>query len=299
MKRKYLFFIFLIVLLFIVICSGLLFLGCQDSNVVAQKNMVYGNGAVINIWIDSYSRLDVLKDHNVKYLFVDVGDTDSDGKIKTPAGEITGFLDFVHAYEKKNGYDFILLAYSEIITDNYNINSPDFKVNFVSDYIRLSSIGFDGVLVDIENIKYQERETYLIILDELNRSMPNSIISAYAGAIGYDTSNSWEWTPDFYSSVSSKVDIISAPAYDSDKTTSDEYISYVKEQVRRINSGNYKSYFLFAVPTHKGSPETIDNSLSAYKESFAGNPKFLGVTVFAEWTAKQDDWKTFEKYLNP
>ena len=299
MKRKYLFFIFLVVLLFIVICSVLLFLGCQDSKVVVQKNIVYGNGAVINIWIDSYSRLDVLKDHNVKYLFVDVGDTDSDGKIKTPAGEITDFLDFVHAYEKKNGYDFILLAYSEVITDDYNINSPAFKDNFVSDYVRLSSIGFDGVLVDIENIKYQDRGTYLGILDELNRSMPNSIISAYAGAIGYDPSNSWEWTQDFYSSVSSKVDIISAPAYDSDKTTNDEYRSYVKDQVSRINSGDYKSYFLFAVPTHKAAPETIGNSLSAYKESFANNPKFLGVTVFAEWTASQDDWKTFEKYLNP
>ncbi len=260
-----------------------------------------GSCTVVNIWIDSFSRLDVLKDHNIKYLFVDIGDTDKNGKIKTPENEITSFLSFISSYEKAKGYSFILLPYSEVNSAYYDIDSRVFQDNFIRSYAHLDSLGFDGLLIDIENINPGQRQSYISLLNSLRNNLPkNAIISVYAGALVDNISSDWEWDYSFYESVSSHVDLVSASSYDSNAKNADDYKEYVSDQVDRITSGNFSSYFFFAVPTHKDYPETIENSLLAYTESIKKHPKnnFLGLCVFAEWTADDKEWFVFEKYIN-
>ncbi len=294
MKKKALFFIFFVLFLLIFVMA---FLSKKESK--SKITLEKGNGAVINIWIDDFSRLDVLRNHKVKYLFVDVGNMDDYGKITTPETEIKNFLDFMNKYEKEKNYDFILLPYSEVIASDYNIASESFKGNFVNDYVRFAGMGFDGLLVDIEGMPSEVRGDYLDLLARLRKRLPpNSVISVYAGSLS-DSPNEWEWGSSFYRQVSYRVDLISATGYDTDLTNPDEYKGYIKEQVSKITSGNFNTKFLFAVPTHKPYPETVENALSAYTSEIRNHPEnnFLGVVVFAEWTADKQEWDVFEKYI--
>lgn len=300
MKRATLVFGIFFVLFFIILISLFISPKTSENSLSADKiSLENGNGAVINIWIDNFSRFDTLKNHGVKYLFVDVGDTGKDGRIKNPEKEIKSFLDFINSYEAQNNYEFLILPYSEIITDDYDITSEVFKDNFVDDYSRLNSMGFEGILVDIEKIGPDQKQSYFGLLERLRERLPkNSVIAAYAGALS-DSPNEWEWDKTFYKSVSDRVDIISAPGYDSGLMNEEEYKEYVKNQVGAIVSGNFSSKFLFAIPTHKDPPETIENALEAYSEELDKHPQnnFIGVCVFAEWTADENEWATLEKYI--
>ncbi|MFH1332277.1 MAG: hypothetical protein ABIH63_03250 [archaeon] len=303
MKRTTLTLIIFLILFLILLVTFVIFSNPveEEGPVVYNKTIMLepGNGAVINIWIDSFSRFDKLKDHGVRYLFVDVGDTGKDGKIKTPESEIKDFLDFIGRYESENNYDFIILPYSEVIAEDCDISSESFKNNFVWDYTRLDSLGFDGILVDIEGIPLAERAGYLSLLERLReRLQKNSIISVYAGALS-DSHNEWEWNYDFYKSVSERVDLVSASGYDSDIADAAEYKTYIRDQVALLSSQNFNTYFLFAVPTHKDYPETIDNALSAYTSEVKKYPenKFLGICIFAEWTVNEDEWKVIDRFI--
>lgn len=262
---------------------------------LTNEKLVYGDGIVTNIWLDNISKLDILKEHNIKYLFIDVGGTGEDGRIETSKEEIKEFLNFLNLYEQKNNYDFILLPYSEINSYIYNLNSS-FIENFIIDYADLVGMGFDGLLVDIEAVPFNKRDVYIELLEKLDILLPkDAIVSVYSGSLE-DSQNEWEWGYAFYREVSERVDMISIPSYDLGLSSKEEYQDYVKEQIRRIASNNWSSYFLFAVPTHKEFPETIENALSVYKselKKYPGN-NFLGVCIFAEWTISDDEWNIFK-----
>src|SRR3990167_1573833 len=107
---------------------------------------------LLNIWILEDERLNVLKESGVKYLFVDVGDTNINGQIETPEKEIRDFITNLNSYESANSYDFTILPYSEINTYTYDIESEEFQDNFIADYLNLIKLGFDGVYLDIEPV---------------------------------------------------------------------------------------------------------------------------------------------------
>jgi len=257
---------------------------------------VNGNGIVINIWLDSYSRLDILTENSIKYLFVDVGDTGKDGSLTTNKEEILAFLDFLSGYEEISDYDFILLPYSEINTLVYDLN-PGFIENFIVDYTNLVSMGFDGLLVDIEPVPFDKRKIYLELLDTLKKRLPErAIVSVYSGSID-NSENEWEWDYGFYKEVSERVDIISLPAYDLGFNDKEEYQDYVKEQMNRINSQTWSSAFLLAIPTHKDFPETAENALMVYSEMVkAKNNPFIGFSIFSEWTTESGEWDMIQKF---
>ncbi|MEM4266903.1 MAG: hypothetical protein QW404_02520, partial [Candidatus Nanoarchaeia archaeon] len=187
---------------------------------------------------------------------------------------------------------------SEIITDNYYITSETFKQNFIDDYVHLYDMGFDGLLVDIEKIDPDMKDDYLDLLNRLKLKLgDDAIIAVYAGALS-NSDNPWEWNHDFYQSVSERVDLISAPLYDSDMTDNESYKAYVKGQVTSISSAGFNSKFLFAIPTHKEPPETIDNALAAYNDVLHDNKNFIGLCIFAEWTTDTNEWSVFEKYVD-
>lgn len=264
---------------------------------IPSKILPRGSGIVTNIWIDNES-LYRLGRNNIKYLFVDVGDTGKDGRIKTPRNEIFEFLQLIDKYENNNNYKFILLPYSEIDTEVYDINSKEFQKNFIQDYRDLLDWGFDGILVDIEPVKPQDKQAYLDILDNLSYNFPNnSIISVYSGGIAEkSTDNPWEWDVNFYKTVSKKVDIISVPGYDTGIKSRMEYQNYLADQISLLSKSNLDSYLMFAVPSHKNEPETIKNALSVYyKQNKSDN--FLGPVAFAEWTMDSNDWKMFSDLL--
>lgn len=261
------------------------------------KILEKGNGIVINIWMDS-ERFDVLKEHGIKYLFVDVGDTGQDGKIITNRRDIERFLDEVKEYEKENSYYFIILPYSEINTYNYDVDS-DFENNFIKDYLEFFEMGFDGVYVDVEPVR--DKESYLNFLEKIKRGFPDdAVIGVYSGAVSNRLvvfmGNEWEWRSGFYKQVADRVDFIFVPGYDSGLTSEKKYKDYIKRQIKELSSENFNCYFMMGVPTHKIGVENLENALEAYSSS--ENNKFIGVAVFAEWTTSDYEWGVFEEWVD-
>lgn len=270
----------------------------NNANTIAVEHK---NAIVTNIWLDDEARLDKIRNNNIKYLIVDVGGTDKNGNLLTPKEDIVYFLNFINKYEQNHSYSFILLPYSEINTETYNITN-NFENNFIVTYCNLTLMGFDGVFVDIEPVKFNYRNAYLLLIDKLRQKLSKEkIISVYSGHIAQrqDTNNYWEWNNDFLKKVSEKADIISVPVYDTSYKTKKDYQNYVINSVDTILKNNWSSYFFLGVPTHKEYPETLANAMDIYsRETKKYNSGNLGVAIFAEWTIDNNEWKTFSRYLS-
>ena len=250
-----------------------------------------GNSAVINIWIDSEERLDRLKENEMKYLFVDIGDTGLNGRLLTSDSEILSFLDFVSDYEEKNDFDFVLIPYSEINTQRYDFTLSEFQENFISDYKKLVNLGFDGVYVDIEPVSIDERYEYLRFLERLNNEFSDEILVVYSGHFNYKRSDSdWIWDNDFFVDVGNRVDLIFLGLYDSGSESDEDYREYIKDQLEVANLE--KVNFIFGVPTHK-EYERIEVALEIFEEEIFGD-NVLGISVFAEWTTDDWEWKVIK-----
>ena len=310
MEKIIIFFIGIVVLIAFILIGVFVFVPLENpgssnstsgiSTLRHSNSLEKGNGMVINIWIEK-SDLNNLKNHRIRYLFVDIGDTGKDGKIKTSEEEIDRFIELINSYEKENNYDFVIFPYSEVNTYDYNINSETFRDNFINDYADFINKGFDGIYVDIEPVKIGEEERYLSLLDEISKKFPDKIVSVYSGAVSESSfrDNEWEWTLELYKKVSDKVDLIFVPGYDSDIKTKSEYQEFIKREVRDISSRNFNTLFLMGIPTHNPYPETIENALEAYNEEIALHPnsKFIGVGIFSEWTIDDEEWKVFEERM--
>lgn len=280
----------LISLLFTYLYSGK---GIPENNISSSFN-----GIVTNIWLEE-KELEYFRARDIRYLFVDIGTTENDGKISTPRNEINGFLNLVKKFESKNNFNFVLIPYCEINTYDYELN-PEFLKNYVNEYKNLDSIGFDGILVDIEPVQYSFRKNYIVLLDNLRQNLSKgSIISVYSGTISDNNHNEWEWDYGFYRAVSEKVDIISMQGYDTGIRGDMEYQNFIGNQIKTICNSDFNKNFLYGIPTHNPKPETIENALHAYNEEIRNcrNNKFLGVNLFASWTISQNDWEIYDSYF--
>jgi hypothetical protein len=292
-------FLFILIFLLFISVAALLIIPLNGKVVDAEedyketRSIVLRNGAVVNIWLNSEDRLDVLREHEIKYLFVDVGDTLQDGSLGTSDEEIINFLNKVEFYEKETGHNFILLPYSEVNTYTYDISSDLFQDNFVQDYVRLDSLGFDGVYVDIEPIRTHQIEEYFDLLGILKRDLPSSsILGVYSGALGSESE--WDWDAGFFQTVDKRVDLIFVPGYDTGIDSKEEYQEHIKSQLRGLSDLNLRSVLLLGVPTHKSDPENIENALEAYSLEIN---EFDGVAIFSEWTADETEWNVLKDYL--
>jgi len=274
-----------------------------DSSLIRYNKISSGhNGMIINVWLEDKQILDKMRDNNMKYLFVDVGDTAKNGKLKTSEEDIEHFLDKIRSYESANNFDFVLLPYSEIMLTDYDLTSSGFEDNFVNDYNRLIEMGFDGIHVDIEAIPSEQREDYLRLLERLGREVPkNKFVSVYPGTISVDgkTNSVWVWSLNYYQQVADRADIVSVSGYDSGSESAQEYSAYLNEQINAILSREWNTNLFFTVPTHKSYPETLDNSLGAYSDALnsANDNPFTGISVFAEWTTDDNEWKKISNFI--
>lgn len=268
-----------------------------ESNKIRIRGLEKGNGIITNIWLSDTEKLDRFKENNIRYLFVDVGDTNTQGKITTDRQDIQSFLDFVQEYELAKGYNFILLPYSETITKNYNILPKEFQKNYVDDYKELSDMGFDGILIDIEYITEENERAFIEIIDSLSENLPqSSIISAYAVGISENPSG-WDWSHELFRKVSDRVDLIEFGTYDTWIKNEADYKAYVKNQLRILKFGGWNVNFMVVVPTHKEFPETISLALEAYNSEINSreSTQFIGEGIFAEWTTDEQEWMVFKK----
>jgi len=307
MKKRFSYIIYiLIVFLIFILISFLIhnnlekkYMEEQDKKISRPlKNIEKGNSIVTNIWLYEESRLDNLIEHNIKYLFVEIGDIEQNGKIKSKK-EIIKFLNFIEEYEKKNNYNFIMLSYSEINTYQYNISS-EFKENFVENCNDLVSLGFDGVHIDIEPVRLEQKQIYLNLLEALAKEFPkDKILSVYSGAVSFGIlhTNEWEWTLDFYKKVSNNVDLIFVPGYDLGLKNKKDYQKFMQKQIEELSLEKLNSHLILGIPTHKQEPETIDNVLEAYNLAKNSENYFIGVSIFAEWTVDEYEWDVFENYF--
>jgi hypothetical protein len=98
--------------------------------------------------------------------------------------------------------------------------------------------------------------------------------------------------------VSDNSDIIVIPVYDTWIDDEEKYVAYVKSQVGEIAKRDWHSWFMLGIPTHKKYPETIENALNTWGNEVIKYPKsrFLGVSIFSEWTMDSSEWEIFEDY---
>jgi len=264
-------------------------------------NLEKNNGIVTNIWFEDKKQLEKFVENDIKYLFVDVGDIDKNGKLITEENELRHFLDFIGEFEKEMGYDFMLLPYNEIIIENSEIYdfTKDFTNNIVNNHKRLIGLGFDGAYIDVEAIPFDKRNDYLKFLEKLDEVIGNEYILAVSSGSLDEKPNIWEWEPTFYTAVSDRTDIILISSYDFNLKDKEEYQTYVKNQIKSIASKEWGANFMFIAPTHKQWPETIENSLDVFNSEILKYPnnEFIGITIFAEWTTDNREWESFGKYI--
>ncbi|VVB59659.1 Uncharacterised protein [uncultured archaeon] len=264
-----------------------------------------GNGIITNIWVER-SLFDMLKQHSIKYIFVDIGDVDKKtGKITTPRNQIEVFVNSVASFEKEKNYEFTVLPWNAIIAqEGYNFGSPEFRENYLNEYVQLvKDFGFEGIHVDIEAIPDALKGEYLKMLRKWRAKLPvDSILAAYSGSIISDDvkGNEWNWHEGFLHEVfENGVDVLLPPTYDTDSRTEEDYMRYLQNLMHML-SGQKKGSFMFTIPTHKPAPElskyALDEFLKA-KKKYCNFP-ISGVVEFASWTIKDENWKEFEEFSN-
>lgn len=266
-----------------------------------HERLAERNGMVINIWISGRERLDNLRNNNIKYLFVDIGDTSTDGRIMTPREDIIQFVRLIESYEKQHGYDFMILPYSEINTYLYRLDRR-FRENFIKDYRELMSLGFDGIYVDIEPVRRGREQDYLEFLREVSIvCFKGTVLGVYAGSLsdseaGDERDNEWQWPLSFYQRVAEVADLICVPGYDFNLRSKVAYQASIRKQVESLCAINLPCQLMLTVPTHKREPETLRNALTAYNSEIKKHSKhqFIGVCVFAEWTTIPEEWNAFK-----
>jgi hypothetical protein len=275
--------------------------GAPRTAPAPREKLVEGDGAVINIWLSGGGRLDNLRNHRIKYLFVDVGDTGLDGRIKTPKQEIVQFVRLIESYEKQHAYDFVILPYSEINTYMYRLDRR-FRDNFIADYRELISLGFEGVYMDVEPVRKEQEADYLEFLREVSVVCPaGTILGVYAGSLsdsklGDERTNEWQWPVEFYKRVAEVADVICIPGYDFNLRSREAYQASIRKQVESLCATRLPCQLMLTVPTHKRAPETLKNALAAYSSEIKKHSEhqFIGVCVFAEWTTIPEEWHVFE-----
>lgn len=262
-----------------------------------------GDGIFTNIWVDS-SVFPKLKEHNIKYVFVDIGDVNkSTGKITTPGDQIETFMNEIASFEKENNYRFTKLPWNVVIPEEgYKLESPEFRRNYVAGYVQLAKqFRLDGIHVDIEAIPDELKGNYLKMLSDWRTMLPEkSIISVYGGSLTDDgEDNIWNWPERFLPEVfKSGADMVSIPTYDTASRTEKEYRAHINDQIRRI-SRQKTGFFRYPVPTHKPGPELAEFALDEYLNGNIRycNWPFSGVDLFATWTITDSDWNAYEQYV--
>jgi hypothetical protein len=293
--------IVIVIILLILILLAIIILNFNNLKIKETKPPQVGlkdaNAAVINIWVSNSSRLDILKASHVRYLIVDIGGTKFNGEFINTYQDIGKFVNLTRNYEKENNYSFILLPYSEVNSHKVDILNSEFQNNFITEYQDLIEMGFDGIHVDIEPVRLDQRNEYLDFLERLNNELPeDAIISVYSGNLGDNTKNEWEWDLKYFKQVSTRCDLIAIPAYDIGLKEKEDYENHLKNQLKKINSISWDSKFLFSIPTHREFPEESDVALNIFEEEiihYSSHP-FIGIAVFAEWTAKESDWEAVQ-----
>lgn len=266
----------------------------EETKIPRLKNV---ESIFINIWFRSNKNLDIFAENNIRYLFVDVGHINWNGELTTTEKELKDFLDFIGDYEKENNFDFILIPYNEIILEDYYF-SESFQDNVMDNYIYLNGIGFDGAHVDLEAIPFEQRNDYLSFLDDIRKVInKGSLLTVYAGTLDDDPSV-WEWDSEFYEKVSQKVDLVLIQSYDFGLESKEEYQNYLSDEISKIEESNINNNLLFTIPAHKQYPETLKNALEVYHSDVEGKAKkFVGVSLFGEWTIDDSEWEIIESFL--
>jgi hypothetical protein len=299
-KLRFIFGLTVIIFVFVMIAIGYGYVQKENLAPEADDEVSEGLGDAIitNVWIADSAKLDKIRENDIRVLIVDIGDISLSGEILNK-NQVRAFIKRIKEYEEANKYNFIVLPYSEIGTNKFTLDE-NFLENLKEQYIWLGDEGFDGAYVDIEPVKFSQRDKYLAFLSDLKESLgKDSIVGVYSGFHGdfRNSRNEWEWTNSYFHSVCGRVDLITIPVYDTSFTEISEYRKYIKMNVREISSQMWNCSFLLGIPTHKENPETLENAFDAYKEESVKYPNtpFLGVAIFSEWTISEYDW---ERYSN-
>ncbi|MHC5077141.1 MAG: hypothetical protein ACYTFM_12040, partial [Planctomycetota bacterium] len=168
-------------------------------------------------------------------------------------------------------------------------------------YNRLISFGFDGIYVDIEPVRKGQEGDYLDFLENLSGICPkDKILGVYAGVVNSEPNNvrknEWNWSMDLYRKVSSRVDLICVPGYDTGLRNKEDYNSFITKQIELLSLTKSDACLMLAIPTHKRKPEIIENALASYNSVIKKYPEnhFIGTYIFAEWTTDKHEWNIFK-----
>lgn len=268
-----------------------------------DANLIKGNGIFTNIWVNP-SILHTFKEHNIKYVFVDIGEVNKKtGRITTPKNQIESFMNNITSFEQQNNYNFLILPWNVVNPEEgYNVHQEEFRENYVAEYTRLvKQFNLPGIHVDIEAIPGELREPYLDMIKEWRKTLPQkSIISVYGGSITKDSDkNVWKWPEEFLQKVfESGADIVAPQTFDTGHLDEKMYRKYLRNQIN-LTLKQKKGLFRYPVPAHKPAPELASIAIEEYLNRLNSSCKwpFLGMDLFATWTMSDNDWELFEEYL--
>jgi hypothetical protein len=277
-----------------------------------------GNAIVTNFYQVNAANFQEWKDHDLKYIFVDIGSVNNEtGKLNTIPAQIDLFMKNLKAFEQKENYNFIVMpwvvAYAESSGERApaKFSSAEFRANHLADFKKiLDTYGFDGWLNDIEAIRPEDRSAYIQMNKDFKAANPGKILAAYAGAVRDDGFSYWTWSPVFVKDVAQTVDVLTTQGYDIGYSSKDAYQNFMKSQLDIYAGQQWPCGILWFVPSHKAdnplepslpnnSPETLENALEVYKANIGNYPgnKIIGIGNIWSYTMSKAEWITWDNFV--
>lgn len=249
----------------------------------------------------------------MRFLYVHVGPLDASGAIpqwdavrwsairdrirrKMPGVRLLAWIGGVNARFEGQADDTVVLA------------RPDVRARIVREAGRMMEAGFDGIHYDIEPLGDNERP-FLSLLEEtqavLTSPRPGLLSAAvplarpsFTPAVGPLAAL---WTPAWYRLVSQKCDQVVLMGYDAAQPTAGLYTRFLRWQVRQVESSiecplivGLPAYSAEKSRSHDPAVETMEAGLRGLMAS-GSERHLLGAAVYAEWTARPDEWRTFQE----
>lgn len=179
----------------------------------------------------------------------------------------------------------------------------------------VDEIGFDGIHLNIEPLRSGDRN-YLTLLSGLKaglnaRGKPLSIAALFlreeSDALVMSPSGEeviderrylWSWRPAFYGELTHFVDQLVVMTYNKGFDNEASYSDWIADQVEQISGQlDDSTDLIIGVPTYNQyDSETIQSALRGLDQVSGLDRKVQGVSIYAEWTTDEEEWKFFEEW---
>ncbi|HNT29565.1 MAG TPA: hypothetical protein PKL83_01285 [bacterium] len=270
--------------------------------------------------VDIQALADRLRDAGVTCVYLHTTPLNADGSLDTTRAQY--LVPFVTAIKEKYP-KLTLYAWMGILTDRYD--SPSIGTKFyLSDYPTMRAIratalelvdsyGLDGVHLDIEPVLSGSAE-YLVTLASLHDTLNNRgkklsvAVTFIADAKRQEKYHAegkeflWSWEPKYYETVGLYCDQIVIMAYNIGSLNVDSYQQLLLEQLAAVQPARKQgAAVLIGLPAYDFRYADAENLAAGLEAVELGHAQGLlsdGVSVYAEWTMDDQEWKVLTSFID-